>query len=154
MPWYKWRHGFVLEMQAAADQEAEQLQQVQYTTNLDLGISSTQIESYKADVQRSAAKLEKLKAKLEEVKNDKQALLEQMRIHQEQLDTLHPTDEIVNLRDEFEKLQHLHLWHALKLEEKQIACGFLYNIIGHCPALALLTTSEALLEALGSELVP
>ncbi|KAG8740429.1 hypothetical protein FRC12_016008, partial [Ceratobasidium sp. 428] len=27
MSWYKWRHGFVLEMQAAADQEAEQLQQ-------------------------------------------------------------------------------------------------------------------------------
>ncbi|KAG8681923.1 hypothetical protein FRC09_017143 [Ceratobasidium sp. 395] len=43
-----------------------------------------------------------------------------MRIHQEQLDALHPTVEIVNLRDEFEKLQRLHLWHAVKLEEKQI----------------------------------
>ncbi|KAG8786678.1 hypothetical protein FRC12_016383 [Ceratobasidium sp. 428] len=154
MSWYKWRHGFVLEMQAAADQEAEQLQQVRYTTNLDLGISSTQIESYKADVHSSTAKLEKPKAKLEEVENDKRALLEQMRIHQEQLDALHPTDEIVNLRDEFEKLQRLHLWHAVKLEEKQIACGFLYNVIGHRPALALLTTFEALLEALGGELVP
>jgi hypothetical protein len=101
---------------------------------------STQIESYKADVQSSAAKLEKLKAKLEEVESDKRALLDQMRIHQEQLDALHPTVEIVNLRgesgvhngklsaslmfhlhsDEFEKLQRLHLWHADKLEERNI----------------------------------
>ncbi|KAG9127757.1 hypothetical protein FRC07_010045 [Ceratobasidium sp. 392] len=166
MSWYKWRHGFVIEMQAAADQETESLQQdlgslrgvgnqisdpipslreqhaklkaqlaaeraaveavkdcdPEAMEELKAGIAeqNTQIESYKADVQSSAAKLEKLKARLEEVENDKRTLLEQMRIHQEQLDALHPTVEIVNLRDEFEKLQRLHLWHAVKLEEKYI----------------------------------
>ncbi|KAG8684662.1 hypothetical protein FRC08_013565, partial [Ceratobasidium sp. 394] len=166
MSWYKWRHGFVQEMQAAADQEAELLKQdleslravgsrfsepipslreqhaklkAQLATEraaveavkdcdpeameeLKAGIAeqNTQIESYKADVQSSAAKLEKLKAKLEEVESDKRALLEQMRTHQEQLDALHPTVEIVNLRDEFEKLQRLHLWRAVKLEERYI----------------------------------
>ncbi|KAG8743949.1 hypothetical protein FRC10_011135 [Ceratobasidium sp. 414] len=166
MSWYKWRHGFVQEMQAAAGQEAELLKQdleslravgnrfsepipslreqhaklkaqlaaeraaveavkdcdPEAMEELKAGIAeqNTQIESYRADVQSSATKLEKLKAKLEEVESDKRALLDQMRIHQEQLDALHPTVEIVNLRDEFEKLQRLHLWHAVKLEEKHI----------------------------------
>ncbi|QRV76717.1 kinetochore protein spc7 [Ceratobasidium sp. AG-Ba] len=166
MSWYKWRHGFVQEMQAAADQETELLQQdleslrsvgtqlsepipslreqhaklkaqlaaeraaVEAVKDCDpeameelmAGISeqNTQIDGYKADVQSSTAKLEKLKAKLEEIEGEKRALLEQMRVHQEQLDALHPTVEIVNLRDEFEKLQRLHLWQAVKIEDKYV----------------------------------
>ncbi|QRV91548.1 kinetochore protein spc7 [Ceratobasidium sp. AG-Ba] len=166
MSWYKWRHGFVQEMQAAADQETELLQQdlesvrsvgnqlsepipslreqhaklkaqlaaeraaVEAVKDCDpeameelmAGISeqNAQIDGYKADVQSSTAKLEKLKAKLEEIEGEKRALLEQMRVHQEQLDALHPTVEIVNLRDEFEKLQRLHLWQAVKLEDKYV----------------------------------
>ncbi|KAG8738157.1 hypothetical protein FRC10_007231 [Ceratobasidium sp. 414] len=59
--------------------------------------SGTQIKSYKADVQSSGAKLEKLNVKLKEVESVKRALLDQMRIYQEQYDVLHPTVEIVNI---------------------------------------------------------
>ncbi|KAF8741495.1 Spc7 kinetochore protein, partial [Rhizoctonia solani] len=91
-------------------------------SELKVGIAeqSAQIESYKTDIQSSTVKLEKLKAKLGEAEGDKQALQDQIRVHQEKLDALHPTVEIVNLREEFEKLQRLHLWHAVKLEEKFI----------------------------------
>ncbi|KAG8763854.1 hypothetical protein FRC11_011002 [Ceratobasidium sp. 423] len=91
-------------------------------SELKVGIAeqSAQIESYKADIQSSTVKLEKLKAKLEEAETDKQALQDQIRVHQGKLDALHPTVEIVNLREEFEKIQRLHLWHAVKLEEKFI----------------------------------
>ncbi|KAH7344476.1 Spc7 kinetochore protein-domain-containing protein [Rhizoctonia solani] len=91
-------------------------------SELKVGISeqSAQIESYRADIQSSTAKLEKLKVKLEEAETDKRALQDQIRVHQEKLDALHPTVEIVNLREEFDKLQRLHLWHAIKLEEKFI----------------------------------
>ncbi|CAE7079807.1 unnamed protein product [Rhizoctonia solani] len=91
-------------------------------SELKVGISeqSAQIESYKADIQSSTAKLEKLKLKLGEAETDKRALQDQIRDHQEKLDALHPTVEIVNLREEFNKLQRLHLWHAITLEEKLI----------------------------------
>ncbi|CAE6513082.1 unnamed protein product [Rhizoctonia solani] len=91
-------------------------------SELKVGISeqSAQIDSYKADIQSSTAKLEKLKVKLEEAETDKRALQDQIRVHQEKLDALHPTVEIVNLREEFDKLQRLHLWQAVKLEEKFI----------------------------------
>ncbi|CAE6456637.1 unnamed protein product [Rhizoctonia solani] len=91
-------------------------------SELKVGIAeqSSQIESYKTDIQSSTAKLEKLKAKLEEAESDKRALQDQIRVHQEKLDALHPTVEIVNLREEFDKLQRLHLWYAVKLDEKFI----------------------------------
>ncbi|CAE6463533.1 unnamed protein product [Rhizoctonia solani] len=91
-------------------------------SELKVGIAeqSAQIESYKTDIQSSTAKLEKLKAKLEEAETDKRTLQGQIRLHQDKLDALHPTVEVVNLREEFEKLQRLHLWHAVKLEEKFI----------------------------------
>ncbi|KAF8760731.1 Spc7 kinetochore protein [Rhizoctonia solani] len=101
MSWYKWRHNFVTEMQATADRETELLQQVSspqtnwHPAQLTEPIPSLREQHAKLKAQLAA---ERAAPQTWEAEGDKQALQDQIRVHQEKLDALHPTVEIVNLR--------------------------------------------------------
>ncbi|KAF8139971.1 Spc7 kinetochore protein-domain-containing protein [Boletus edulis] len=90
-----------------------------YLNELKATISeqSTELDTYHADVEEAKAKLDRLEEKLNEVESQKKEVASvvedaERRIHMQKNST---RAEILQLKDELEALQSLHMWKATKI---------------------------------------